>query len=776
MRVRPRSSPAAPPQVPSPSPLRAPLLAALCLGVAFAPLVALGVTRGEPIRIAPAAGEIRVDGELGDPGWREAEAVEGWLETNPGDNVPAEVGNVAKLTYDGEFLYAAFEFHDPDPASIRAPLGDRDNVPSYTDYGGLILDSSGDGNTAMMFLANPRGVQYDAISSDSSGEDSSPDFYWDAASRITADGWVLEMRIPFSSLRYSGRSPEMGVLLYRNRPRDFRTQMFAGPQPRGENCFICHAHPLTGLRDLPEGGSVIVAPYATGGRQDTTRNGLGTPLEDGSLEGDAGLDVKWTPTPNLALDATLNPDFSQIESDVPQIAANERFALFFPEKRPFFLEGVDLFNTPINAVYTRSITEPDWGARATGSFGQQTYTLLVADDRGGGSIIIPGANGSRLALADFSSTVTMGRLRRDFGESFVSVIATDRSSEGGAHNRVFGPDFRWRPNARHTVGGQLLFSDSRTPDRPELAPEWDGRDLSGHAGRIWWARSDGKLDHYVGYWDYGDGFRADSGFVPQVGIREGFAEVGYTVRPEEGPIRRWRSYLFSDYTEDREGRLVYRTWSPGFGFDGRWSSFTRVRYAAERIRSGPRPFSVDKLYFTVNGSPSRWLSRVQLDGFVGEDIDFAGHRAGDGARVNLEAVLRPGDRTEIGLTGERRWLDLDREDLPEGTSSGRLFTADLARLRAQYSFSSRSYLRLIADWLETERDPSLYAGDVDRVSGGLGGSLLFAYKLNWQTVLFVGYADNRRILEAQVPGRNRDHSLEPASRQLFLKLSYAFQR
>ncbi len=147
---------------------------------------------------------------------------------------------------------------------------------------------------------------------------------------------------------------------------------------------------VTGLSGLPEGGHLVVAPYATARQEATPEAGPGSPLENGSIEGDAGVDIKWTPGSNHALDATVNPDFSQVEADAAQIAVNRRFALFFPEKRPFFLEGVDLLETPIQAVYTRTITSPRWGLRATGKIGESAYTVLVTEDRGGGSVILPG--------------------------------------------------------------------------------------------------------------------------------------------------------------------------------------------------------------------------------------------------------------------------------------------------------------------------------------------------------------------------------------------------
>ena len=202
------------------------VLAALAI-VSAEPASAQTALSGEPLRINRISGEIRIDGRLDDDGWRDAARVEHWYEINPGDNIEPNVGNLALLAYDDRYFYAAFEFADPDPSSIRAPLGDRDNVPGFTDYGGVILDTRNDGHSAMMMLANARGIQYDAITDDGSGEDSSPDFFWDCVTRITEKGWTLEMRIPFSSLRYRNTDPQTwGILLYRNRPRDFRYQIF----------------------------------------------------------------------------------------------------------------------------------------------------------------------------------------------------------------------------------------------------------------------------------------------------------------------------------------------------------------------------------------------------------------------------------------------------------------------------------------------------------------------------------------------------------------------
>ncbi len=719
---------------------------------------------GPPIEIRRVTSPIVIDGDLSDAAWKEAAPIDGWLETNPGDNIPPKVGNRAYLAYDQQFFYAAFEFEDPEPAAIRAPLGDRDNVPSYTDYGGVIVDSTNDGKSAQMFLANPRGIQYDAMSSDAAGEDSSPDFFWESAGRIGARGWTLEMRIPFSSLRYTEPNPERwGILLYRNRPREFRYQMFTSPLPRSSTCFICNVRPLLGLRDLPAGAHWVVAPYVTANQNAAPRDGLGSSLATDDAEGDGGIDAKWIPNPNTVIDATVNPDFSQIEADAPQISANERFALFYPEKRPFFLESVNLLSTPVDAVYTRTFTSPKVGLRATGGNERTRYTVYVGEDRGGGTVILPGPEGSGFAAQDFTSRVAVGRLRHDFGKSFASFLYTGRENEDGSYNRVAGPDFQWRPTASDTLTGQLLYSWSETPDRPDLAAEWDGRRLGGHDLQLWWNRQTETWDFYLRGDDVAEGFRADNGFVPQVGFRGAVGEFGRTYHPVDRPVSRLRLFTYGSYQEDRDGGLLFQEVVPGFGLDTLLNSFVRFEVGFDEVGTGGERFERVQLRPTLQIRPGGWISQILLDGNWGDQVDFANLRAGTGWTANLQLDLRPSDHLQLELAGSRRVLDV-----AVGDEDRRLLTADVARLRGVYTFNAKSWFRLIGQWVETRRDPALYAAEVEARSGGFAGSAVFAYKLNWQTVLFLGYGDEREL--------DATYELQEASRELFLKVSYAFQR
>jgi hypothetical protein len=746
-----------------------------CVIVFFSLVISIAIHAQEAaaptIAITRAKGSIKIDADLSDEGWQDAVRVDKWYETNPGNNTEPKVKSVGRLTYDDKYLYAAFEFSDPEPKNIRGPFAEQDALSTAYDYGGLFIDAANDGKTAMLFLATARGIQYDALQSDPTNtEDDTPDFYWDSEAKVTATGWVLEMRVPFSSLRYPATDPQTwGIMLYRNWPRDHRVQMFNVPLERGRPCLICQEGKMTGLEGLPTGGHWSIAPYVTARQLAIPESGPGTPLKTQSLESDFGFDAKWTPSADTAVDLTVNPDFSQIEADVAQIAVNERFALLYPESRPFFLEGKDLFATPIPAVYTRTITEPDWGLRATSRIGTISYTVLASNDIGGGQVVIPGSTSSSFVEQDFESIVGIARLRYDIGKSFVSALATVREIDGGGYNRVIGPDFGWRPTSVDRINGQILFSDTETPIRPDLTPEWDGRKLQSHGARIDWLHSTSTYDTFIQYRDFGDDFRADNGFVPQVGYRAAYAEGGYTYRWEERFLTRLRLFSFAERSRDRDGELISEYVNVGAGMDGGWNSFMRYRYAMENVRSGTNIFPRNRFIAYAEINPSQAVSNVSLDAYYGQAVDFANSRPGHGGGVNLSSLLRPTDHLALTINLNRRWVDVTPDT---GGTEERLFTAQIYELRATYLFTARTYVRLIGQYIATTRDPTLYISTVAPKEKSFNGTGLFTYKLNWQSVLFLGYGDERAL---DTTATNGDEGLKHVSRQWFLKVSYAFQ-
>jgi hypothetical protein len=753
-------------------------VAALGLSLLSAPAHAKDAQPGPPLSITRVTAPITIDGDLSDAGWKGVTPVTQWYETRVGDSVEPQVKNVGYLAYDDHYLYAAFNFEDPNPKLIRAPLGDHDQISGTTDYAGIIVDSRNDGKTAQMFLANLNGLEYDAISSDVTGEDNSPDYFWDTAGKVTATGWTLEIRVPFSSLRYARTpAPTWGILLYRNYPRDQHYQFFSAKLPRDVNCFICNSSKLTGLENLPQSSHLVVAPYATTQQANArpvlptgSTAPLGTPLERGDLEASSGLDVKWSPLSGLALDGTINPDFSQVEADAAQIVANERFALSYPEKRAFFLEGSDLFSMPFQAVYTRSITNPDAGARATGRLNSTAFTALWANDAGGGLVILPGPQGSDFAIQDLRSQVGVVRARRDFGQSFISGMGTSREYDEGGHNRVAGPDAQWRPNAKNTFTAQALWSDSKTPNRPDLGgPEWDGRHLEDHALIANYQYGSTHFDFFTQAEELGPDFRADNGFIPQVGFREYYGQTGWTIRPEKKFFTRIRffaqSFLDQQVVDDA---TLQKNYQVGIGADGKWSSFSQIQLNQDEFLVGGKTLNRLRPRLEIDASPSRAFGNLQFIGYFVDEIDFDNAREGTGMNLSASGTWRPDDHTNFTLTGSTRWVDVDDPVL----GSGRLFTASLGRARGTYMINARTFVRLIGQYLWTTRDLSLYLPSVrpnfNPKDAGLSVSGLFAYKLNWQTVFYVGYGGDDAY-------SNSTQQMEKNHQQAFIKISYAWQ-
>jgi hypothetical protein len=749
--------------------MRARVLAILAV-VCAPPLWLLGEEAGRPekpkIKMARITTPITVDGSLSDPGWAEATEVPLIYEINPGDNTTPAVKTLARIGYDDKFFYASFWCEDPDIGKLRAPFVDRDGINDDQDYVGILLDVENQDHSAIDFWIGPRGIQADSVFFEGTfTEDFGPDYFWQSAGAIGTDSWTAEVAIPLSSLRYPKDDPQdWALMMYRTFPRDRNYQFYNVRVPRGSSCFLCNSATIEGIAGLPQGAHWVLAPYGAV----TNTKFYGDPLspldDDTTTKGQVGLDAKWLPNADTIIDATINPDFSQIEADTAQISVNERFALFYPEKRPFFLEHVDLLQTPIPVVYTRTITQPLWGARLTGKTGGTNYTALVASDEGGGTVIIPGPVFSQTAPQNYESTVAIARVRQDLGDSFAGVLATGRVIEGGGYNTVVGGDFHWQAGDDDIINGQYLYSFSQNPDRPDLYPGWVGQKQSGFGWQTEWLHSTSTWEWNLGYADFAPGFLADDGFVPQVGYREGEAGIGYRFFPT-GFFSRLRPLAGANYATDRENDLISRRYFPGIAFQAQWSLRGEIDYNFEAVRIDGRTLEFNRVVWSLQASPSRWVPRVTFAGNYGQQPDVFNVRVGNGGSLSASTTIRPTAHLALDLLGERQWID----ETVDGRG-GRLFTATVARAKAIYVFNSRMYFRVIGQYLETTRDPLLWTDPVPVKEAEFSGSALFAYKLNWQTVLFAGYGDNRALFETT------GIDLRPQTRQFLLKLSYAFQK
>lgn len=336
----------------------------------------------------------------------------------PGENVSPPVRTECFVTYDDRNLYVGFNAFDPAPEKIRAHLADRDQIRTMKqdDTVGFLLDTFNDQRRAYYFLVNPLGVQGDAIST-MTDEDWAWDMIWESAGRITAEGYTVEIAVPFHQFRFPRSSAELtfGFAAARTWPRNVRHEIQSFYLDFGDACWMCQFNKISGFELISPGHNVEVNPTLTSSRTDVREEFPEGGLGKGAIEVEPGLTARWGMTPNVAASGTINPDFSQVESDAAQLEVNERFALFFPEKRPFFLEGEDYYRTPNQAVFTRTVANPAWGTKLTGKIGDNTFGAFVTRDRIN-NLVIPSNQFSDYESIEQEVTGSVFRYRRDLGD------------------------------------------------------------------------------------------------------------------------------------------------------------------------------------------------------------------------------------------------------------------------------------------------------------------------------------------------------------------------
>jgi hypothetical protein len=727
----------------------------LFLGLASLPGAAI-----EALRIAPGE-RIALDGRFDEPAWQRAELYERFWQIFPQDKVPASPRTDVRFAYDDQALYVAVRAHDPDMAELRAPFTRRDKVLSDQDLIVVNIDPVGNRKFAHFFRVNPRGAIGDGLwNEDTASEDFSPDFEFDVATGSFEGGWTAEFRIPFASLRYTDPpSKQWSVLVFRNYPRDQRYRMASSALPRDQNCFLCLNEPLTGLDQLPPARHLAVTPQLTL-RAARTRD-AGRP-EERTREAVPSLDVKWRPRADLVVDGTINPDFSQVELDTPQLAANAQFALFFPEKRPFFLEGADILESPLRAIYSRSITDPAWGVRATQRSERFDGTVLVARDDGGGLVLLPGPYRTDFALQRFKSTASFARGRWQVGGATIGALATDRTLEGGAYNRVAGPDFAWFPTPEHRLRAQVLGSWTTALAAGGALAK--GPVEEGHAAVADWFYRGAQWEEYLNVEDVGSGFRADNGFFGQNGYRRIYSEttrkfVGLWGFNEVAP------YLFAEYKTGRNGERFYQQNNLGLriGLPRATTIFMEARVnnlAAVRPGGGLR--KRDQLYFAIESNPFPWFARLFTELAYGDRLDVLNNRIGKGAFYGLQANVRPHPRAEL----EYR-LDNDFIDAREPVAGGKRIVLQRAQqLIGLWHFSARDSLRAIWQASFVRRSPSLWEQPVSPHESSETVSLVYAHRRGLGASFYLGATFGK--LRVAAAGLERDLG------EVFAKASWTF--
>jgi hypothetical protein len=709
---------------------------------------------------------IRVDGRLDESTYAAPPTFVLGYETQPAENKEAPVRTEVWITYDASNLYAAFRAHDPDPRQIRARYSDRDNTAS-DDTVGLVLDTFNDQRRGFQFFVNPLGVQTDLTLNEMTGtQDNSWDAIWDSAGRITATGYEVELRIPFSSLRFASGGGEMtwGIDAVRNYPRNQQYRLALNAQQRGNNCYLCQSSSLTGIAGVSPARSIELNPTITASQNGFRNDFPSGSIQTGDADVEAGLTGQWGITPNFTVSGTINPDFSQVEADAAQLAVNTQFALFFTEKRPFFLEGADLFETRFNAIYSRNIAEPEWGVKLTGKSGPNAFGAIVTQDRRT-NFLIPAAEQSQLRSIEDGNLSTILRYRRDlFGSPTRTATGgfffTGREGDG-FHNRMLGGDilFRWRGTKAFRL--ELLGSSTQYPEAVALSARQSASEIAGHGLRAVYQHTSRDWMYYFLYRDVAKDFRADLGFVPRADYREKGVALERAWYPAESSWSHLRLGLEAADLDDQSGadlerRADFYAWA-----QGPRQAFVRADVFAHEQRYERELFDISRvvLYGEFAAHPDVFLTAQAT---AGNQIDFANTRQGEQLRFDPGVRWNVGRHLRLNLNHAFEALDVDR---------GRLFTANLTELRATYQLNNRTFVRWIGQHLDLDRDPTLYddyeESPLDPRSRDFFNQLLFSYKLNPLTVLFLGYSDTHI--------GNHQIDLTQQSRTLFLKVGYAWQ-
>jgi hypothetical protein len=717
---------------------------------------------------------IRVDGSLDEPAWSQATRLTGFWQYQPVDGRPAEEETEVLVWYAPDAIYFGIIAHDRNPGAIRATVADRDNIDN-DDYVVLDLDTFHDRRRAFFFAVNPLGAQSDGVRSEGAGQvsslipgstDKNPDFNWESKGRITGQGYQVEIRIPFKSLRYPGSGPQSwGFNATRVIQRTGYSDTWTDVR-RANASFLGQEGGIGGLHDLKSGVAVEAQPFVTATANGSREATGGFARDD--VDPDAGLNLRLGFT-SYALDAALNPDFSQVESDEGQVTVNERFALFFPEKRPFFLEGIELFGSPQTLVYTRRIGDPKAGAKLTGKFGQLGVAHLTAVDQ------------TDAGDAWFNIT----RLRRDFGSNSIAGVTFTNRDQSDAHNRVLAGDFRYVWSlyyAQFQYGASWTSTGGGDTRR---APIWQAE--YDRTGRSW------GFNYLLN--GLGAGFDDQAGFVNRLrsGVVNGHAFNRFTLYGARGaPLENFtvffgpqRTWLYDDFgfkpgLEGNEMVDVTFQLRGGWELNGHverdFVDFQDSTFADYTIGgpAGPayRPAS--------SFSGFVWLGKVTTPTWqrLGATLSYRRGRAaifqegttGRGWQLTGEVDLRPTSTVRVTATGT-----VFRLFRLEGSEFARSI---IPRLKLEYQPRRALFFRAIGEYRSERRaalldpatgDPLLVSGEPQPATNfnGLRLDLLASFEPTPGTVAFLGYGSS---LET-----DRDFNwsrLERVNDGFFVKLAY----
>lgn len=714
-------------------------------------------TAESPYLVPRTEADINIDGALDEAVWNDALTLELKYEVYPGDNTPATVRTEVLVLCGTDRVYFGFRCFDPDPLAVRAHLSDRDSSRG-DDMVGVVLDTFNDQRRSYRFRSNPLGVQTDLIISEEGYNNQSWDAIWDSTGQITDWGYSVEMAIPYSSLRFQREEGGQvwGFDAIRWYPRSKEVSIGLFPRDRRNNCYLCQAIKIQGFDGASPGRNIEINPTVTAVRTDERSDFPIGDFEKAHQEAEVGITARWGITPNLTFSGTANPDFSQVEADSLQLDINQPFALYYAEKRPFFTEGAEFFETGFNAVHTRTMRDPVWGLKLAGKEGATALGAYVVNDDIT-NLIFPGSQGSQATSLNVSNTASIFRYGRDiWNNSNIGMLVTDREGSG-YFNRVFGVDGNLRLSERQRLSFQFLGSLTSYPQHVAAQFNQPQDDFSDIALNLRYNNSTRDYFVYLDYTDVGGDFRADLGYMPRVDYRLADLGTGYTWWfPTDSYIHRFQIRGYASQMTEQNGDLIYRRLSGALIVEGPMQTLFAAWPGMKRAVYQGIDFDLKSCGFDFGIIPTGSIS-LSLEAGFGDAIDYSHARAGDEIYFYPNLSIKLGRSMRANLSYGFNRLNVD---------GGRLFLANYLDTTLIYQFNRRTFVRAIFQFSDIRRNLDLYAFDVDRHSEDFFTQLLFSYKINPRTVLFLGYSDNYF--------GNQDYGLTQADRTFFVKLGYAW--
>jgi len=693
----------------------------------------------------------KIDGNLDDEIWQQIQPLsKDFIAFEPIYGEVLLQKTVVRIAYDNKNLYFAFYCHDPEPDKIKTSITKRDNIWN-DDWVGISLDSLGNKQSAYGFMVNPNGIQADGLNSAVSGRDFSPDFVWYSAGRVTDDGYQLEIRIPLRSIRFkSGEEVKMGILFIRYVSR----MGISGSWPEvNPGSGLLNVQATAVFRDLKTHLNLELLPSIVYGRNNERENP--DSWGDTNTFEDIGLGIKYGITSSVTADVTINPDFSQVESDAFQTEVNQRYPLFYSEKRPFFMEGSDIFSFSIipmgqmnTAVHTRRIVNPNWGAKLTGTLGKTTFGILSASDQWPGLAW----NGEVNPYEGKSAYFTIARGKYSLGgDNYIGGLYSGREFADG-YNRVVGADFMHRFFTHHQATLSFMQSFSREPDGE--------RDSSGSGLNCYYIYDTKPFRVQAGYERYGAHFQMDSAFQRRTGISNGYIWIAPNFYPNPEKVS-WlkliRPQFIAQYLHDFTTNMDDKYLSPQIIFNFTKQGYLQINYSIASESWVDQTFDQYSIEISAGVQLTK---RLNLTGSFnkGDKIyyDMVDPFIGWGTSLGMDVNLQP----SIKLN---QYFGFYYTDFYRKSNDEKIYEVNIVNSRTTYQFNKYFFIRAILQY--------------DSYQHKLLTDFLGSCTVIPGTVLHLGYGALYEKSEWQQnqwanTGFGYMHNMK---RSLFFKASYLFQ-